>query len=87
MAITTREIVKTGPINGLVRLDAIQSRIKRADAIIANLMPLELHSTGPGNRNETQAWAKVHKISEIEARRDLVLMPNSARIVGPHTGK
>lgn len=87
MAITSREIVRTKPIEGLIRLDAIQSRIRQADKIIADLLPLELHSTGPGNKNETRAWAKVHGISLTEARRDLVLMPNSARMIGQQARK
>lgn len=87
MAIATREIVKTEPISGLARLDKIQTRIRKADEIIAGLLPLDLQSTGPGNKYETSALAKVLNVSMTEARRISVLTTNADRMVVPQTSK
>jgi hypothetical protein len=75
---------------GLAIVDAVAQRIqrvRRADEIIATLLPLDLHSTGPGNKYETEAYAKTHGISLTDARRDLVLTPTSARIARPESSR
>jgi len=65
------------------RTHFLMIKLLSLDEIMAGLPPLNLHLTGPGNKYETKACAEVWGVSEEEARRALILTPNSDRVLGP----
>lgn len=57
------------------------------EQILEPLPPLVLHSTGPGNRYETEACADQWSVKPSLARAMLVMMPVAERMIKPNTGK
>ncbi len=79
--------VDNGKLDMSKRSARIMHILLNEEQIVEGLLPLELHSTGPGNKNETEAYARQLSIAPRLARAMLVMMPVSERMIKPHNSK